>query len=178
MAGVLGLTLFDQWSPQERLIDLTRSKTSVAELADSGSAKVVALPPISKFSEIMRRPLFSPTRRPPVPAKPPPKKKAPVAKKPVARVKQPTVEPEPVFELIGVIHSAGESIALLKSDDGDQVLKFKQGDRHRGWAVGSIQPYEVVLEKDGKRRRVTLVYGADAHDAGVPTGKPRVPDSR
>ena len=109
VAVVVGFSLFDQWLPQERLTDQTGSNPVMAELAGADAATAVALPPVDAFSEIVRRPLFSPTRRPPVAAKPPPKKKAPVAKKPVARIREPKVEPEPVFELIGVIHSAGES---------------------------------------------------------------------
>lgn len=178
VACVVGFSLFDQWSPQARMTDQARSNSMVSELASAESATAVALPPVGAFAEIVRRPLFSPSRRPPVAAKPPPKKKAPVARKPVAKVRKPKVEPEPVFELIGVIHSAGESIVLLRSDDGGQVLKFKQGDRHRGWAVDSIQPYEVVLEKAGKKRRLTLFYGADARDAKAPAAKPRAPDPR
>ena len=104
-------------------------------------------PPIDKFSEIISRPLFAPSRRPP-----PPKTES----NPALEVSKPES-----FDLIGVIISADERMALLQTLGTGEVMRAVEGETVGGWKVQAINPTEVELKRGNASDVIKI------NDAGV-----------
>ncbi len=131
-------------------------------LATTGALPVEASD-LSAFDEIVARPLFSPTRRPP-----------PARQQTVTAT---VVQPE-TFALIGVIISTEGRMALLRTIATDEVQRAVEGQSVGGWEVGAINPTQVVLQR-GKDKEVikindaATVAGETSANAPVnPTGTP------
>ena len=93
----------------------------------------------SDFPEIIARPLFSPSRRPPP-------KPRPVVARPAPR---PVVRKSPVrFELLGILREPKQAVALLVARPGGLSYVVRQGDMMSGWKVARIAAREVTLEKN------------------------------
>ena len=117
------------------------NRTPLARLnpdADTGGASVVAfvppagfsLPPRSKFSEFIERPLFLSERRPFIY---PLDVEVAVPSKPLQLL------------LTGVIISSEERAALMERPGRPDVLRVTEGEVIDGWKVSSISPNQVVL---------------------------------
>ena len=102
-------------------------------------------PAMSTFSELVERPLFTPSRRPP-----PPKTNSNIA--------APAPKPEN-FDLIGVIISADERMALLRTLATGEVMRAVEGQSIGGWEVRAIKPTQVVLLR-GKDSEVIKINDA------------------
>jgi type II secretory pathway component PulC len=102
-------------------------------------------PAISTFSEFVSRPLFTPTRRPP-PTKTEPN---------IART-----APKPEnLQLIGVIISEDERMALLQTLTTGDVTRAVEGQTVGGWEVHAIKPAQVVLKR-GNASEVVMINDA------------------
>jgi hypothetical protein len=115
-------------------------------------------PPINKFSEFIARPLFAPSRRPP-----PPKTDS-----------NSTVEvskPES-FDLVGVIISADERMALLQTLGTGEVMRAVEGQTVGGWKVQAIKPTEVELKRGNASELIKI---NDAAVANEPSAKNTTP---
>jgi type II secretory pathway component PulC len=86
-------------------------------------------PAISIFAEVIKRPLFTPSRRPPSP-------------KPEVAASAPKPE---TLDLVGVIISADRRMALLRPRNKTDVLFAVEGQSIAGWEVRDIKPTQVVL---------------------------------
>ncbi|WP_454646417.1 hypothetical protein [Bradyrhizobium liaoningense] len=100
--------------------------------------------PLARLTATRERPLFAPTRRPPVvapvamPVTPPP---GPPPKPP---------EPEtPQLSLLGTIIGA-EKIGLFLDARSKSVVRLRAGENHNGWTLRAVE-----------RRRVELARGLD-----------------
>lgn len=101
-------------------------------------------PPIfAEFSEAIDRPLFAPSRRPPREAAP-----EVVA---VAAQKQSFG-----FELVGVLISPEERVALIRQDGVTDLQRVSPGRRLNGWQVELIEPDHVVFRSGETVRQVHL----------------------
>jgi type II secretory pathway component PulC len=102
-------------------------------------------PAISTFSEFVSRPLFTPTRRPP-----------PTRTEPnIART-----APKPEnLQLIGVIISEDERMALLQTLTTGDVTRAVEGQTVGGWEVHAIKPAQVVLKR-GNASEVVMINDA------------------
>jgi general secretion pathway protein N len=134
-------------------------------LAATGALPVEAAD-LSAFGEIVARPLFSPTRRPP-----------PVREQTATA----TVAQPETFALIGVIISTEGRMALLRTIATDEVQRAVEGQSVGGWEVGAINPTHVVLQR-GKDKEVIKINDADpasgetsANAAVNQTGTPSTP---
>lgn len=106
--------------------------------------------PLQSLQAARERPLFSPTRRPPLPAisaAPPPQP----AK--AAVVQQPD---EPELNLLGVIVGSGEGYAVFLNNATHAVIRLKTGDDEDGWILRSVAEREAVLEKNHQTAVVRL----------------------
>lgn len=107
--------------------------------------------------ELVARPLFSPTRRPPPPPPPPGAKPAPA----------PEPEPNPFdgLKLLGVIQGPTLSGVMLAQGEATRFLPL--GDILDGWTLKRLGADHVIFERKGKKQRVNL---ATAHlgDAANP----------
>ena len=133
--------------------------------------KVTPLPPLQSFSEITARPLFSATRRPPVPQKI--QRSKPVIASAPASQKAKTGQ----YTLIGVIIDEKTKAALLRKGRKGEPTQVKIGQNLDGWTVedivaGSVklrqgEVVDLVLLRDnvlsrGERRKLKHLQGRAA----------------
>jgi hypothetical protein len=110
------------------------------------------LAPAEDFSEVLERPLFSPTRRPPA----------------EGTVAAPDSEPTLEVTLMGIIISSEEQIAIVKPKGGGGFLRLSVGDSFQGWAVESIEPNRIIFRRGDIEEHIELTY-----DLPPPVQKPK-----
>jgi general secretion pathway protein N len=105
--------------------------------------------PLRALSATRERPLFTPSRRPPVPviAPAPVVPSLPIAIKPA----EPEQPPPP---LVGTVVNSGKRVAILFNSTTRQVTQVLEGGEESGWRVRLVSMRSVVIEKDD--RSVTL----------------------
>ncbi len=103
------------------------------------------MPPASRFEEVLRRPIFSPTRRPP------PDREAVAESPPVA----------PDFVLAGIIISGQERVTIAFEESTKETVRLREGTDYRGWTVTEILSDWVVLQRQGVEHRLDLFYERD-----------------
>lgn len=107
--------------------------------------------PIASLRATLERPLFSPSRRPPMAAVVPP----PVA--PVQVVAPPPPEPEqPQLSLLGTIAGNDEGYAVFVNTTTHDIIRLRTGEGHDGWVLQSVGGREAVLEKNHRTAVVAL----------------------
>ena len=115
-------------------IDADAAPAPPAAAVDAPEAPT-ELPPIGDFSETVARPLFMATRRPPEP-------------------EEVEVEAEPIvgaqrnlFNLLGIVTSSDERVALVTRRRGGDFLRLVVGQRVDGWLVVAIEPDTMTLSQ-------------------------------
>ena len=91
------------------------------------------------FSQMLQRPLFSPSRRPP-------------AGLPVPEPQPVVVEPQRQdgFRLIGILSTPEGRVAILRGDAGGEALKATVGMHAGPWSITGITRNAARLERDGE----------------------------
>ena len=159
LAGLCG---FLAW----HVFDLMREPTSppLVQVAASPAPRPKApalaqhappTPPATEFESILKRPLFSPSRRPFAVAEP----------KPVVRRVKQSAPPKPslpklAVDLLGTVTSGNEAVALVSSAHGSKPTAVRQGEKYDGWEIVAITRGVVIFERAGKRQSVELQYRA------------------
>ena len=105
------------------------------------------LPGLQAFSEIVERPVFSPTRRP-----------AAVAGE-VVEAAPPSVQSLDVI-VVGII-TGPRKLALLRTASGSELLPLAEGDRLAGWTLTRIEPFRLQFQREGDRHTVEIEFGGD-----------------
>jgi len=105
----------------------------------------LSVPPRETYSEVVARPIFSPTRRPAVAA---------------AEVAVPAVSEPLDADLVGVVIWPSQRLALVRPNSGDRVLQVPEGGAVSGWIVVTIEPGRIVLGQGGSEREHHLTYKA------------------
>jgi general secretion pathway protein N len=96
------------------------------------------------------RPLFSPSRRPPMStALAPPPEPVKVA------VPAESNEPPP-FNLVGVVTGTKVSLAIFVNTTTHDTVSLRIGEGHDGWILQSVSGREVVLERNNRTAVVSL----------------------
>ncbi|HEX9464555.1 MAG TPA: hypothetical protein VGB82_18305 [Alphaproteobacteria bacterium] len=95
----------------------------------AGDNRPFSMPPRSAFAEVIERPLFSATRRPPEAA-------AGVA-----------AEAQVDFVLVGIVTSSDERRALVQHGQTARVERISEGDSLGDWRVESILQDRVVFQR-------------------------------
>jgi hypothetical protein len=97
--------------------------------------------PLKDLAVTRDRPLFTPSRRPPI---------APVAyvapSKPVVAQKPAEAE-VPKLTLIGVILGETDGIGIFVDDATREVIRLRKNEGHGGWILRSLQGRQATLEK-------------------------------
>jgi hypothetical protein len=93
--------------------------------------------PLSEFGETVRRPLFTATRRPFVPADPAPRAAEPAAAEPT--------RPPPNVRLVGVVIDAGKKRALLRTPEQPRGRWVEEGDTIDGWLLRSVRADAAIV---------------------------------
>lgn len=113
-----------------------------------------AMPPLDSYAEIVARPLFSPSRRPPPAAE--------------GDAEDDASEAKPaLFILTGVVISAEARLALIQRANIAGVVRVSEGEEIDGWLVEKIAP-----------DRVTLRQGAAVEEIELPDKIERIPAQR
>ncbi len=110
-----------------------------------------AMPPLRSFADVLARPPFTETRRPPI-------------------VTAPASDTRSsAFILVGIVISAHERLALIEHGQPPHVERLSEGQEIDGWSVEKILPDRVVLGRADARIEVK------AKDASTRPGQPRRP---
>lgn len=129
-----------------------------AEVAPAANGEVAALPPmpdyemppLAEFAEVAERPLFSPTRRPPVGA-------------------VPTAAPRQTLDLtlIGIVLSEAERLAIVTPGGAGRAVRLGVGDSIQGWTLVELESERATFERDGAQETLYLAF----QTAPTPTRK-------
>jgi hypothetical protein len=102
------------------------------------------LMPMEKYAEMVDRPLFLMTRRPP-------------PKQVIVSEAQIEVQQIREWSLIGVFRKGDKSVALFsKRGEGKILTKVSENDHLSGWLVSKINNNSVVLELNGNFKTIDL----------------------
>jgi general secretion pathway protein N len=119
------------------------------------------LPPLEWFTAVVERPLFSPTRRLPVPTPPA------VAEAPVTAPEPEPVAPgpaEPELRFFGTVRENGAAAALVTYPATAEVARLAPGDAVGEWRVVEVERNRLVLGLGGERRSFEI-FGAGSRAA-------------
>jgi|HubBroStandDraft_4_1064222.scaffolds.fasta_scaffold76278_2 hypothetical protein len=107
--------------------------------------------PLKQFSATRERPIFSPSRRPPTPAR---TYVAPVAAQQPPKPREPE---RPTIALAGtIIGTDGYRGAVFRDTSSQDVLRLRVGENYHGWVLLLITPREARLGKDGEQALLEL----------------------
>jgi len=100
------------------------------------------MPPAKTFVEIVRRPIFSPTREP----------------APQGEVTIESFASELDLKLVGIIIASGKQIAIVSPRNRPTFVRLSEGDRFRGWSVERIEPHRVMFRRNDVAEFIELNY--------------------
>ena len=105
--------------------------------------------PIEAMHATRERPLFSPSRRPPMPA---------VISAPVAAAKPaaPPPPPEPTLSLLGIVQGNGEGYAVFINTTTHDIVRVKTGEGEDGWVLRSVSGRKAVIERNDRTEVLEL----------------------
>jgi hypothetical protein len=103
-----------------------------------------AMPSRGTFTAIVERPLFSPSRRPPVEG--------------IAADSIPILD----FSLFGIVISTGEPSAIVKPDSGGDPVRVTEGETMSGWTVARIEADRILVQQGATERELLLDFSAPA----------------
>ena len=129
------MTILKHPAAQENTLDL-----AVEPIQNLGLAS------LDEFQEIVERPLFYATRRPPAPEVPE-----------IAVQEEPQEEQEVALTLIGILAISGTQRVLIQNDDTRKVISLKPGDKIGGWLLQAIQSDKVTLRKGDDTKILPLI---------------------
>jgi hypothetical protein len=110
--------------------------------------------PISLLSATRERPIFSASRRPPVP----PLQPMPVAEAPPPPPGAP--EPPP-FTLVGTAVGTPRNVALVLDQTTKSLVRLHVGEAAAGWYLRSVDARAITVEKNSRVVRVSLPASAN-----------------
>jgi general secretion pathway protein N len=121
--------------------------------------------PLSALSETNSRPLFSPSRRPPLRL---------VTTMPSAEpVRSPAKEPDhPMLSLLGTIVGSSKGIAVVLDQTSNGVIRLWSGQAHAGWVLRSVGQRVASFEKDGQTATLALPALGAKEMAGTAPERP------
>jgi general secretion pathway protein N len=166
------LTLFQQTTPLTGPFALAQAQDAppprrmVTEV-DPGLSSPLATLGLDDLSATRERPLFAPSRRPPLP--PPPPLAAPAAAPPLPL-------PAPNLAVVGIVGDQQGAMAIVRAGAADHVVRVRPGDEIAGWKVARIAERRLVLELGDRSVTFSLfapaagrwpAAGAAATDAAV-----------
>ena len=112
------------------------------------------LPPLDRFTTMVERPLFSPTRRPVLAAVAPAGEGEEQAEEDTAPE---PVDGAPVLRFVGTIGQDGAMTALVLRDADPVVSKLVVGDEIDGWQVTEVTASQLVMEHEAERLVLTIL---------------------
>lgn len=132
------------------------------------------MPPLERFTAVVERPLFSPTRRMPAIPEPPPEQPASVAE---AAPAGPSGPEEPDLRFFGTVRQGDRSAALVTFPSTSEVARLVPGDHVGPWAVVEVERNRLVLAI-GEERRSFEIFGASLRQPPTEATAPKPPRAR
>jgi hypothetical protein len=120
------------------------------ELATDPGSSPFAPPAFARFGEVLARPVFSPTRRPPVQS----------AAEPVAEAA--ALAEVPDLRLHGIVAVGTARVALLGAGNAVAPSRVAPGDEIGSWRVEQIGSDKVVLRRGTQTHLLQLAFGRNA----------------
>lgn len=93
--------------------------------------------PIASLSAIRERPIFSPSRRPPISATIAPAQQVSLASQPL----------RPPFALIGAAAGENDGIGIFLDEATKGIVRLKTGESHAGWTLSLVKGREATLQR-------------------------------
>lgn len=125
----------------------------------------VSLLPLGNYEEIVARPLFRSSRRPPDPEKATTEEARKQAMEEAERLKSHVTD---LFILSGVVVTAEKTVALLQDIKNNKSLRVSEGERLEGWKVQQIFPNRVLFRDDGRSETLELIRNFDPTERKLP----------
>lgn len=123
--------------------------------------------PLTSLTATTERPMFSPSRRRPIPPAPPPVAAPPPPPEPVAAA------PEQIpLKLLGTITNPKGGIAICFILATNEVVRLRTGESHDGWILRGVHAREAVFEKGTERTTLALPSADDPQVASAPPPPP------
>ena len=121
---------------------VTRTQAPARDLKPSAKpANPLWRIPLASLSATRDRPIFSPSRRPPVIVQ-----AAPVKSEPPPPPPPPGAPSRPLLTLLGAIASDTDGIAIFMDDTTKAIVRMKVGESHAGWMLRSVAKRQATLE--------------------------------
>jgi hypothetical protein len=98
--------------------------------------------PLATLSDTRERPIFSPSRRPPI------QTPVVVAMPPAPPPPQPPRVERPPLSLVGTVAGDSESFGLFVDRGTSTALRLKLGEDYQGWRLRNVRGRDVALERD------------------------------
>lgn len=171
LAAAVGVPYLLLTGPEAPVVaEAARPAPEAADLAPPASEPPpFVLPPLERIAAVVERPLFSPSRRMPVPTEPEPEAVEATAE----AVEEPVLEPEvdrPDLHFFGTVQRSGEAAALVTDAQTGAVAHLKPGDTVGDWTVLGIERNRLVLGLGDERLTYEIFAdpaSEEADDAGA-----------
>lgn len=166
-----GARLFaDAVEPGGRPADLASEAAPLSEARADAPQRLASGNPLwglalETLSATRERPIFSQSRRPPMPP-PPPEPIMDLAPQP--EIAAPVEEPPPLT-LVGTVVGATQSVALFLKTAERSIVRLRVGETESGWTLRSVEAKSTTLEK--QNRQVSLALPAPGSALGPGAGQ-------
>ena len=97
--------------------------------------------PLASLTATRDRPIFAPTRRPPIVVQAAPVKSEPPPPPPTLNAPS-----RPLLTLLGAIANDTDSIAIFMDETTKAIVRMKVGESHSGWMLRSVAKRQATLE--------------------------------
>ena len=146
--GLAGLIVFQlQHPPELNKIEAIRSDDPMLEInAQETLLEHFKIAAMDRYRDIVERPLFLESRKPPVLDAPAAPIKAPVQE-----------EDDKTFTLIGVMVTTETTTALLQVNETGKIVRLRPGEKVENWQLKSVDADFVTLRKGQKNKKLPLV---------------------
>lgn len=114
---------------------------------------ILRLPPLERFTAMVERPLFSPTRRP-EPVSDAPLPVADGSGGPPVLAADPGA---PGIRFVGTVGQDGSMTAVVVRADSGDALRIAAGDTVDGWEVAAVTTSELVLRREEQQLVLTIL---------------------
>jgi len=139
---VLAALLAVEWREGARQTVTVGQQTPDRSVRSPPIAVSYDVPARSAFDEILKRPVFSPDRRPP--DIPQPTASAPAPQVPIQ------------VRLEGVAMVGQVRIAVLRDLSNNEGIHLSEGMEYQGWTVDAVEVTRAVLKRDGQTQELKL----------------------
>jgi hypothetical protein len=140
----LGTWVFDQWRLYQTGPQDTAQQTATAAAGAGQGVKpprLPPMPPLASYSEVVERPLFSSTRRPP-----------PEAEKPTVVAARLPVN----YRLEGTALSPRGRVAVVRDTRSSTLHRLALGEQVDGWQLEQVRPGQAALTQGERKIQLEL----------------------